>query len=288
MQACKLSTHLWLTSCSAGHWRQWYPEAGDQGGCRAAADSPWVVQTDWDWPPQRSSAVGTSRHRENNAGQGSCTSHHSCLHQSSGLRVCAKIPWRGKDPHSTSRQRCLVKSIVAINFFSCFQSSRENGTVPEQCWWPLQSEHRSFCRIRIFEYCHLFFSSHSYWICQAKIMWQKCPYQCIAPHSLPFREYVPDFSNHGASSYPDCMQGPRMVRDVFRLAKENAPAIIFIDEVDAIATARFDAQTGADRFVFTWAPVSSIRPYILRPVLKDMIHPSKVFMKLARSSWTAS
>lgn len=44
-------------------------------------------------------------------------------------------------------------------------------------------------------------------------------------------------------------EGPRMVRDVFRLAKENEPAIIFIDEVDAIATARFDAQTGADREV---------------------------------------
>ena len=44
-------------------------------------------------------------------------------------------------------------------------------------------------------------------------------------------------------------EGPRMVRDVFRLAQENAPAIIFIDEVDAIATARFDAQTGADREV---------------------------------------
>ncbi len=44
-------------------------------------------------------------------------------------------------------------------------------------------------------------------------------------------------------------EGPRMVRDVFRMARENAPAIIFIDEVDAIATKRFDAQTGADREV---------------------------------------
>merc|ERR1711934_656308 len=44
-------------------------------------------------------------------------------------------------------------------------------------------------------------------------------------------------------------EGPRMVRDVFRLAKENSPAIIFVDEIDSIATKRFDAQTGADREV---------------------------------------
>ncbi|KAJ1916462.1 26S proteasome regulatory subunit 6B [Mycoemilia scoparia] len=44
-------------------------------------------------------------------------------------------------------------------------------------------------------------------------------------------------------------EGPRMVRDVFRMARENAPSIIFVDEVDAIATKRYDAQTGADREV---------------------------------------
>ena len=40
-----------------------------------------------------------------------------------------------------------------------------------------------------------------------------------------------------------------MVRDVFRMAKENAPSIVFIDEIDAIATKRYDANTGADREV---------------------------------------
>jgi len=44
-------------------------------------------------------------------------------------------------------------------------------------------------------------------------------------------------------------EGPRMVRDVFRLARENSPAIVFIDGIDAIGTKRFDAQTGADREV---------------------------------------
>ncbi|KAG0418621.1 26S proteasome regulatory subunit 6B like protein, partial [Dictyocoela roeselum] len=44
-------------------------------------------------------------------------------------------------------------------------------------------------------------------------------------------------------------EGPRMVRDVFRLAREKSPSIVFIDEVDSIATKRFDAATSADREV---------------------------------------
>ncbi len=41
----------------------------------------------------------------------------------------------------------------------------------------------------------------------------------------------------------------RQVRDAFALAKEKAPAIIFIDEVDAIGTKRFDSELSGDREV---------------------------------------
>eukprot|EP00743_Colponemidia_sp_Colp-15_P000215 GILK01000249.1.p1 GENE.GILK01000249.1~~GILK01000249.1.p1 ORF type:complete len:454 (-),score=98.84 GILK01000249.1:101-1402(-) len=43
--------------------------------------------------------------------------------------------------------------------------------------------------------------------------------------------------------------GAKLVRDAFALAKEKSPAIIFIDEVDAIGTKRFDSDLAGDREV---------------------------------------
>ena len=43
--------------------------------------------------------------------------------------------------------------------------------------------------------------------------------------------------------------GAKLVRDAFALAKEKAPAIIFIDELDAIGTKRFDSDISGDREV---------------------------------------
>lgn len=33
-------------------------------------------------------------------------------------------------------------------------------------------------------------------------------------------------------------EGPKLVREMFRVAEENAPAIVFIDEIDAVGTKR--------------------------------------------------
>ncbi|ELZ11048.1 proteasome-activating nucleotidase [Halovivax asiaticus JCM 14624] len=41
-------------------------------------------------------------------------------------------------------------------------------------------------------------------------------------------------------------EGSRLVRDLFELAREREPAIIFIDEIDAVAATRTDSKTSGD------------------------------------------
>merc|ERR1712166_1356253 len=41
--------------------------------------------------------------------------------------------------------------------------------------------------------------------------------------------------------------GPKLVREVFKTADEMAPSIVFIDEIDAVGTKRYDSSSGGER-----------------------------------------
>ncbi|XP_074276320.1 26S proteasome regulatory subunit 4 homolog A-like [Silene latifolia] len=41
--------------------------------------------------------------------------------------------------------------------------------------------------------------------------------------------------------------GPKLVRELFRVADELSPSIVFIDEIDAVGTKRYDAHSGGER-----------------------------------------
>jgi len=41
--------------------------------------------------------------------------------------------------------------------------------------------------------------------------------------------------------------GPKLVRELFRVADEHAPSIVFIDEIDAVGTKRYDSNSGGER-----------------------------------------
>ena len=43
--------------------------------------------------------------------------------------------------------------------------------------------------------------------------------------------------------------GAKIVWDAFELARQKAPTIIFIDEIDAVGTKRFDSEKSGDREV---------------------------------------
>lgn len=41
--------------------------------------------------------------------------------------------------------------------------------------------------------------------------------------------------------------GPKLVRELFRVAEELSPSIVFIDEIDAVGTKRYDSTSGGER-----------------------------------------
>merc|ERR1719472_551627 len=41
--------------------------------------------------------------------------------------------------------------------------------------------------------------------------------------------------------------GPKLVRELFRVAEEHAPSIVFMDEIDAVGTKRYDSQSGGEK-----------------------------------------
>jgi 26S proteasome regulatory subunit T2 len=41
--------------------------------------------------------------------------------------------------------------------------------------------------------------------------------------------------------------GPKLVRELFRVADDMSPSIVFLDEIDAVGTKRYDSQSGGEK-----------------------------------------
>merc|ERR1712170_218843 len=44
-------------------------------------------------------------------------------------------------------------------------------------------------------------------------------------------------------------EGPKLVREIFRIADEMAPSIVFIDEIDAVGSKRYDSSSSGEKEV---------------------------------------
>jgi len=65
--------------------------------------------------------------------------------------------------------------------------------------------------------------------------------------------------------------GPKLVRELFRVAEEHAPSIVFIDEIDAIGTKRYDSNSdgfdsrGDVKVVMATNRIETLDPALIRP-----------------------
>jgi len=44
-------------------------------------------------------------------------------------------------------------------------------------------------------------------------------------------------------------EGPKLVREIFKIADDHAPSIVFIDEIDAVGSKRYDSSSGGEKEV---------------------------------------
>ena len=42
-------------------------------------------------------------------------------------------------------------------------------------------------------------------------------------------------------------EGPKLVRELFRVADDNSPSIVFIDEIDAVGSKRYESSSGGTK-----------------------------------------
>ena len=54
--------------------------------------------------------------------------------------------------------------------------------------------------------------------------------------------------------------GPKLVRELFRVADDLAPSIVFIDEIDAVGTKRYESTSGGEREIQVFLSFSLSKP----------------------------
>uniref|UniRef100_A0A2K6QYG4 AAA+ ATPase domain-containing protein n=1 Tax=Rhinopithecus roxellana TaxID=61622 RepID=A0A2K6QYG4_RHIRO len=63
---------------------------------------------------------------------------------------------------------------------------------------------------------------------------------------------------------PGTGDGPKLVRELFRVAEEHAPSIVFIDEIDAIGTKRYDSHSDV-KVIMATNRIETLDPALIRP-----------------------